>query len=86
MFQFRLLKCFPQQRKFAKSAQYIRAGTAVEYRLSHKLPMNPKKVADKLKVSKSCQKVAEKLLNFPKSWRKVAKIFLLFVPFSGVKD
>ena len=30
MFQFRLLKCFPQQRKFAKNAQYVRAGTAVE--------------------------------------------------------
>ena len=30
MFQFRLLKCFPQQRKFAKNAQYIKAGTAVE--------------------------------------------------------
>ena len=26
MFQFRLLKCFPQQRKFAKNAQYIRLG------------------------------------------------------------
>ena len=58
-------------------------------RLSHKLPMNPKKVADKcLKVakkllffSKSCQKVAE----FPKSCRKVAKIFLLFVPFWVLK-
>ena len=31
MYQFRLLKCFPQQRKFAKNAQYIRAGTAVEW-------------------------------------------------------
>ena len=60
-------------------------------RLSHKLPMNPKKVADKsleklpkklLFFSKSCRKVAE----FPKSCRKVAKIFLLFVPFLGVKD
>ena len=56
-------------------------------RLSHKLPMNPKKFADKIleKLPKSCyffQKVAEKLLNF----RKVAKIFLLFVPFLGVKD
>ena len=30
MFQLRLLKCFPQQRKFAKNAQYIRAGRAVE--------------------------------------------------------
>ena len=42
-------------------------------RLSHKLP---------IKVSKSCQKVAE----FPKSCIKVAKNFLLFVPFLGVKD
>ena len=31
-------------------------------RLSHKLPMNPKKLP--IKVSKSCQKVAEKLPKF----------------------
>ena len=26
MFQLGLLKCFPQQRKFSKNAQYIKAG------------------------------------------------------------
>ena len=35
MFQFRLLKCFPQQRKFAKNAQYIRATTERGRSLSH---------------------------------------------------
>ena len=33
-------------------------------RLSHKLPMNPKKLKLPIKVSKSCQKVAEKLPKF----------------------
>ena len=53
-------------------------------RLSHKLPMNPKKVADKcLKVAKNLLFFFKKLLFF---FKKVAKIFLLFVPFLGVKD
>ena len=49
-------------------------------RLSHKLPMNPKKVP--IKVSNSCQKVAiffqkvaEKLLNFQKVAEKLPKFF-----------
>ena len=52
-------------------------------RLSHKLPMNPKKVADKClkvakKLPKSCyffKKVAEKLLNFQKVAEKLPKFF-----------
>ena len=49
-------------------------------RLSHKLPMNPKKVADKSleKLPKSCyffQKVAEKLPNFQKVAEKLPKFF-----------
>ena len=49
-------------------------------RLSHKLPMNPRKVADKSleKLPKSCyffQKVAEKLLNFQKVAEKLPKFF-----------
>ena len=52
----------------------------METRLSHKLPMNPKKAADKSlkKLPKSCyffQKVAEKLLNFQKVAEKLPKFF-----------
>ena len=54
--------------------------SAAEIRLSHKLPMNPKKVADKSleKLPKSCyffQNVAEKLLNFQKVAEKLPKFF-----------
>ena len=56
-------------------------------RLSHKLPMNPKKVADKSleKLPKSCyffQKVAEKLLNFQKVAEKLPN-FSAFRTFFG---
>ena len=46
-------------------------------RLSHKLPMNPKKKL-LIKVSKSCEKVAKKLLLFPKSCQNLSAFLTFF--------